>query len=213
MQDMELIALWRSYDRKLEENLRLNRQNAETITLIKIKSLLRSMAPLKIFTVVTGILWVGFLTAVLYGTYHFASPFFWVSILIHVLLLSVVIGIYGYQLVLIYQTDISEALVTTQYRLASLQSTTLLIARLMFIHIPVWCTFCISEKMLQTPVWLSIHLGITIVFFIIAIWLFFNIKIENRDKKWFRMLFSGKDWEPVLKSAEMLKDIKGFNHK
>jgi hypothetical protein len=37
--------------------------------------------------------------------------------------------------------------------------------------------------------------------------LFFNIRIENKDKSWFKLLFSGKEWKPVVESVEMLKQI------
>ena len=211
MQESDMIALWRSFDQKLEENLVLNRQNAAAITLIKIKSLMSSMAPMKIFIIITSILWVTFLSIVLYNTYSFASPFFWVSIFIHVVTLVVVTGIYVYQVVLIFQTDISEALFKTQHRLASLKSSTLFISRLMLLHAPVWTTFSINEKMFSNPVWLIVQGIVTLTFIAGALWLFFNIKYENRDKKWFRFLFSGKEWAPVIKSIEMLKEIEGYN--
>ena len=210
MQESELIALWRSYDQKLEENLTLNRQNAAAITLIKIKSLLRTMAPMKIFVTVTGILWISFLCVVLYQTYSFASPFFWYSILTHVVLLAVVIGIYILQIILIFQTDLSEALMETQRRLASLKGSTLLVSRLMFLHAPVWTTFSIQERMFEHPVWLTLQVATTILFLITALWLFFNIKYENRDKKWFKMIFNGKEWDPVMRSIEMLREIEGY---
>lgn len=210
MEDTELIALWRSYDQKLQESLTLNRQNAADITLIKIKSLVGSMAPMKIFTIMTGMLWVAFLSIVLFSTYSFASPFFWFSMFIHALTVTVVIGIYIYQVILIYQTDISESLFKTQYRLASLKSSTLLIARLMFLHAPVWTTFSIQDKMFENPVWLFSQGIVTLIFFVAAIWLFINIKYENHEKKWFRFIFSGKDWIPVIESMKMLREIDNF---
>jgi hypothetical protein len=45
MEENQLLALWESYDRKLSQNLVLNRQNAEEITKIKVKSLLSEMQP------------------------------------------------------------------------------------------------------------------------------------------------------------------------
>ena len=39
MEENQLLALWESYDRKLSQNLVLNRQNAEEITKIKVKNL------------------------------------------------------------------------------------------------------------------------------------------------------------------------------
>ncbi len=153
MQESELIELWRSYDRKLEENLILNRQNAQAITLIKIKSVVSSMAPIKIFVIVGSTIWLSFVGVVLYRAYVNVSPFFWYSIAIHAIILAFVIGVYIYQLVLIYQTDLGEALFDTQRRLARLKSSTLLIARLMFLHTPIWTTFSIPERIFEHPVW------------------------------------------------------------
>ncbi|SEJ38839.1 hypothetical protein SAMN04487995_4408 [Dyadobacter koreensis] len=210
MEDSELVALWRSFDKRLHDSLILNRQNAAAITLIRIKSLLGSMAPMKIFIIAASLMWATFLSIVLYRTYSFASPFFWISIFIHVVTITVVIGIYIYQVVLIYQTDISEPLFKTQYRLARLKSSTLLIARLMFLHAPVWSTFSISERMFENPFWLMIQLSITTIFVILAIWFFVNINYENRSKKWFRYIFRGKEWDPVIQSMEMLKEIEEY---
>ena len=212
MQESELIALWRSYNQKLEENLVLNRQNASAITLIKIKSLVSSMVPMKIFVIATGSLWVTFLSAVLYRTFDYASPFFWFSIATHVILLAFVIGLYVYQVALIYQTDLGEALLKTQYRLAYLKSSTLWIYKLMFLHAPVWTTFSIQKKMFEHPVWLTVQIITTLVFLVLALWLFFNIKYENRGKKWFKLIFRGKDWDPVIRSMEMLKEIEGYSN-
>ncbi|MCF0049138.1 hypothetical protein LXM25_03645 [Dyadobacter sp. LJ53] len=211
MQESEFITLWRSYGQKLEENLILNRQNAYAITLIKIKSLVGSMVPMKIFVIVLGSIWAAFLSIVLYHTYAYASPIFWFSIAIHVVLLAVVIVINIYQVVLIYQTDLGEALLKTQYRLAYLKSTTLLIYRLMFLHAPIWTTFSIQQKMFEHPTWLAAQVMVTLVFLIVSLWLFSNIKYENHNKKWFKLIFSGKDWDPVMKSLEMLKQVEGYS--
>ncbi|SDD54090.1 hypothetical protein SAMN04487996_101271 [Dyadobacter soli] len=210
MQESELIELWRSYDRKLEENLTLNRQNAAAITLMKIKSVVGSMVPMKIFVIIVSALWLSLVGVVLYRTYDYASPFFWYSIAIHAVILAFVTGVYVYQVVLIYQTDLSEALVATQYRLAQLKGSTLLIARLMFLHAPIWTTFSIQQRMFQHPVWMTVQILFTIVFVVGALWLFFNIRYENREKKWFKFIFRGNQWEPVVKSIEMLREIEQY---
>ena len=51
---------------------------------------------------------------------------------------------------------------------------------------------------------------LTASFSYIAIWLFFNIKYENRDKKWFRLIFEGKEWTPIIKSIELYEEIEEF---
>lgn len=56
----------------------------------------------------------------------------------------------------------------------------------------------------------SVQILATVAFTIIALWLFFNIKYENKDKKWFKVIFIGKEWVPMLKSMELLNDIKVY---
>lgn len=76
MEDREIINSWISYNKKLEESLQLNRKNAEDITKIKIGSLLGSMKPIKVFTILTGIIWVCFVDLLIVNLFAVASPFF-----------------------------------------------------------------------------------------------------------------------------------------
>ena len=212
MEDTEIINLWKSYDKKLEENLLFNKKNAEDITKIKVQSFLSSMKPMKIFIVLFSLLWVGFVDILIFNIFAVASPFFLVSAAIHVLLTKLAIGIYLYQLILIYQVDINEPVLATQEKLVRLRSTTLWISRLLFLQLPVWTTFWWNEVMLRewnVLQWL-ISGSVTLAFAIAAIWLFFNIKFENRDKKWFRLLFTGIEWNPLVKSMELLSQIDEY---
>ena len=212
MEETEIINLWKSYDKKLEENLRFNRKNAEDITKIKVQSFLSSMKPIKIFIVLFSLVWVGFVDILIFNLFTVASPFFLVSAAIHVLLTKLSIGIYLYQLILIYQVDINEPVLATQEKIVRLRSTTLWISRLLFLQLPVWTTFWWNEVMLRewnVIQWL-ISGSVTLAFAIAAIWLFFNIKLENKDKKWFRLLFTGIEWNPLAKSMELLSQIDNY---
>lgn len=214
MENADLINLWKSYDKKLEENLVLNKKNAEDITKLKVQSLLQSMKPLKIFIIFFGILWVVFVDVLIVNFFHIASPFLLVSAVIHVILTKLAIAIYLYQLILIYQADISEPVLATQDKLASLKSSTLWVARLSFLQLPVWTIFYWNKSMLENGnIWLyATQFIVTISLTTLAIWLFFNIKYENRDKKWFRHIISGIEWDPVIKAIELYKDIEEFKH-
>ncbi len=216
MEDTEMISLWKAYDRKLEASLSLNRKIAEDITKIKVKSLLASMQPLKIFAVLAGVLWVLFggslIASLLVSASGHVSPFFLVSAAIQLSVTAVAVAIYAYQLVLIQQVDISQPVMATQGRLANLQSSTLWSARVMFLQLPVWTTFYWNEGMMENGV-TALHLlqvAVTILFTWAAMWLFVNIKYANKDKEWFRMIFNGKEWEPLLKSMEFCVQIEKF---
>jgi hypothetical protein len=52
---------------------------------------------------------------------------------------------------------------------------------------------------------------VTLLFAYAAVWLFFNIKYENRHKKWFRMIFNGKEWSPLMRSMELLRQAGEYN--
>ena len=212
MEETEIINLWKSYDKKLEEYLLFNKKNAEDITKMKVRSFLASMKPLKIFTILVGIVWVGFVDILIINLFPIANPFFLISAGIQVLLTKLAIGIYLYQLILIHQVDISEPILTAQEKLSRLKSSTLWVARLLFLQLPVWTTFYWNETMLENGnVWLyTLQIIVTTSFTYLAIWLFFNIKYENRDKKWFRFIFNGNEWNPVIKSMELLSQINDY---
>lgn len=212
MENSELLQLWQSYDKRLQENLVLSKQNTAEITRMKAQSFLGSMKPVKLFTVLAGLVWVGFMDLVLIHHFGTASPFFLVSMGIQVLLTKLAIGIYLYQLVLLYQTDISEPILGVQERIARLQSSTIRVTRLLFLQLPVWTTFFLTKQtfMYGAAGWLVLQVVVTGLFTYAAIWLFINIRYANRDKKWFRLLFSGKEWDPMLKAMDLLGQVKEY---
>ena len=212
MQESEILNLWKTYNKKLEENLVLNKKNAEEITRIKVKSFLSSMKPLKLFTILVGIMWVVFVDVIIFSQLQDANLFFLLSAGIQVVLTKAAIVIYLYQLILIHQVDISEPVVVTQLRLARLKSTTLWVARLLFLQLPVWTTFYWNQGMLENGnLTLYIIQAITtLAFTYAAVWLFLNIRHENKDQKWFRLIFDGNEWSPVIKSMELMNQLNEF---
>lgn len=212
MQDLDIINLWKNYDEKLEKSLYLNRQNAEEITKMKARTFITSLGAIKLFTMLTGVIWVGILDVLIIDLFLVANPIFLISATLQSLITTLAIGIYVYQFIIIHQYDISEPVVETQRRLAALKSTTLLSARILFIQLPLWTTFYWNETMLENGnIWLYIlQITITASFTFLAIWLFLNIKYENRSKKWFRLIFNKNEWGSVIKSMELLKEIKEY---
>lgn len=211
MDDIEIINLWKSNDKKINENLLLNRKNAEEIMKMKAQSLISSMKPIKTITILFGILWVGLGTVLLGRIYLYnfseANKFFLYSVTIQVGLTAIALFIYLYQLITIHQVNITEPILKTQKKLASLKASTLWVARILFLQLPVWTTFYWNGSMLENGNWFLwiIQSAVTFLFTYVAIWLFFNIKFENRDKKWFRLIFNGKEWTPLMKSIELLE--------
>lgn len=218
MEEIKLKEFWQSTNQKLEMSLHISQQQAEDITHLKVQNFVSSMKPIKIFTILVGILWVGLLGTIVVNLFIFAfpkvNPFFLFSAAIQVVLTTLALIIYIYQLITIYQVDITEPILKTQEKIASLKTTTLWVTRVLFLQLPVWTIFYWNESMLQNGNWfLWIIQGIvTLSFAYVAVWLFFNIKYENKGKKWFRFIFNGKEWTPLMKSMELLKQIDEYKN-
>ncbi len=216
MENTELLSLWKKYNLKMEETIMINHQLTEEITKIKVHHIVSSMKPIKIFTLLIGCVWFVLGAMVLINIYLFAyaetSKFFLFSATIQILLTAFALGLYIYQLMLIYQVDISDAVINTQEKLAKLKSSTLLITRIMILQLPVWTTFWWTENLLRD--WNQVQWIVAGSAFFLAtfaaLWLFLNIRYENRDKRWFKLIFSGKEWTPLLKSMALLEHIDEY---
>jgi hypothetical protein len=216
MNELELKKLWQTTNEKLEESFVINRKNTEEITRMKVYSLLDSMKPIKIFALLVGILWVGIggiaLSSIYLNSFSEANKFFLFSASIQVGFTAIALFIYLYQLITIYQVDITDPIIKTQEKLARLKTTTLLVTRILFLQLPVWTTFWWNETMLTDwgiLQWIM-TLFFTLSFTVIAICLFFNIKYENRNKKWFQLIFNGKEWTPLIKSMELFEQVEEY---
>jgi hypothetical protein len=216
MNELELKELWKNTNDKLEASFVINKKKTDDITRIKIHSILGSMKPIKIFTLLVGILWVCIgviaLSSIYLNSYSEANKFFLFSASIQVGLTAIALFVYLYQLITIYQVDTTDPIIRTQEKLSSLKMSTLWVTRILFLQLPVWTTFWWNETMLKDWGILQwvVTLFFTILFTFIAIWLFFNIKYENRNKKWFQLIFSGKEWTPLMKSMELLEQVEEY---
>jgi len=178
--------------------------------------LLSSMTPLKIFTIIVGMLWVGIGGTIVVNlfvhAYASVSPFFLYSAAFQLLLTAIGIGIYLYQLVLIHQMDITDTLIKTQKRLTQLKSSTLWVARILLLQLPAWTTFYWSMDLIKSGhlPYIFLNSVVTLLAIAVSLWLFINIRYENREKKWFKLIFEGKEWTPVIKAIELHKEIEAF---
>lgn len=214
MQDLELRELWKTSNERVEIGLGTLELHSDEIKGLKLQHYLSSMKPIKIFTIVVGLGWVGIGIPILFNivlnSFEQANKFFLFSAITQVLITLIALIVYIYQLVSIYNINISETVLKTQKDLANLQSSTLWVTRILFLQLPIWTIFYWNETMLQNENWflLGFRAFVTLTFTYLAIWLFLNIKYENNDKKWFKLIFDGKEWTPLMESMKLLKEIE-----
>jgi len=216
MNELELKKLWQATNEKLEKTLALNSINQGEISQLKVVHFISSMKPTKLFALITGIIWVGFGTTFLSHKYLYAfsetNKYFLFSASIQVGLSAIALFVYLHQLITIYQIDITDTILKTQKKLARLKISTLWVTRILFLQLPVWTTFWWTDVMFRewnVVQWL-ITGSFTITFAFAAIWLFVNIRYENRDKKWFKLIFNGKEWTPLIKAMELLEQVEEY---
>lgn len=213
MEPDKILEYWKSYENRLDEVLVLHRGNSLDITRMKMRSMLRSMSPVKVFAITVGIVWVIVVDAFLLAVDQ-ASIFFLVSMTIQSLITKIAIGIYVYQLVLVYKLDVESPVAQTQHRLGKLANSTLLATRILFLQLPLWTTFFLNSQMIENAgsLFIILQSAITLSFTIAAWWLFKNIRWENRNKRWFKLFFSGIEWIPILRSIELSREIELLNN-
>ena len=219
MMELELKNILSNYDKKLNESLVLNTKLSAEITRMKVYSFLDSMKPLKIFTLIVGIIWTAFLTLTVSSILIFtpniselimAQPFFLISLFLYTILHIIAIAIYIYQMVIIQQVDLSEPVLGIQNKISKLKYSTLWVTRILMLQLPLWTIFWWSDTMFREGNSLSLifQIIVALVFFFASIWLFLNIKYENREKKWFQLIFRGKEWTPLQKSMELMNQLE-----
>ena len=212
MDELEIKKLWQTYNKKLAQSLSLNPEIIEERKKMKAKSVLSSAKPIKILAIVVGILWVLFIDMLIIKLFSMEYIFFVFSAGIHSIVTKIAIGIYIYHLILINQIDNSQTVLEVQEKLAQLQTSTLQVTRLLFLQLPVFTTFRLNASMLQNGnvgLWVF-QIAITLLFTFSGIWLFINIRLKNMGKKWFKLIFSEKEWNSVIKAMEFLKQIDEY---
>jgi hypothetical protein len=212
MENIEIINLWKQYDEKLEKTLSLNQKIVAELQQQKVKNALKPARNYKYLAVLNGLVYAGLIVYFLYYLNPFASVFIKVSVAIHLVVTLVAIGMYVRQLVLISEIDRSENVIQMQQKMATLQGSTLKVIGVCFLQLPVFITWGISFELINNnPLgfWL-VYVPIILLFALAGVWLYRNINIKNMDKRWLRIMFYGAEWNSILRSGKLLKEIETF---
>lgn len=219
MEDHQLTSLWKSYEQQLAEarllNLQswvLNLQQFERQQQQKAHQTLNGVIRLKTGLVVAGMLWVALLAFLLVHSLVWSKIFFVVSAASISLITLVAIVVYVQHIVWIKQIKPYHSVTEVQKKLEQVKSSTLQITRILFLQAPFYCCWFVTPAMIASDplAFWFIAFPITAGFAIVSIWLYVNIKPVNVEKKWFRRLFSSKEWTGIVDAAVFLEEIEDF---
>ncbi|HQW83802.1 MAG TPA: hypothetical protein PK987_05045 [Ferruginibacter sp.] len=150
-----------------------------------------------------------------YGN-SFKNPFFSVSVLMIALCNLAAVIIYIKHAVIIKQIDYSNSITVTQNKLTRLQASTFNIGRILWLQLPFYTTFFWSWQMIgnnDIRFWL-IAVPITLVFTLLAIWLYKNLTPKNADKRFIKsFVLSSIEFTSIIKAKKFLNEIEDFKTK
>lgn len=212
MKEEDIFKKWQAYDQRLNESLAINQKLTLEITQLKVHSLLKATSSGKRITILLGIVWALLLLAVSGIGWAAQNPYLGVSMGLMALINFIAIGLYIYQLYLIHQVAVDQSVKLTQNQIARLKGSSLQIPRILFLQLPLWTTFYLTPSTfidVGLLIWL-VQLPITLAFLGLSVWLYNNIQYQNRNEKWFQLLFSGKEWDNILKSQDLIVELDDF---
>jgi hypothetical protein len=207
----EFQQIWKAYDAKLERSLQLNLRLLKDVQTQKMRAELRPLTAAAVVYIVLGILWELLLVLILRLVW--SQPVMAVSFIAFLLCGALAIGGYFKDIMVIRQVSYADNIVDTQKKLAALQSSMVRTLRVMWLQLPFWSTFFISNALIRNggSRFLMIQIPITVLFIIAAIVLYRNITVENWSrKKWVRGLIRGSGFGRVSRAMEHLKEIEDF---
>ena len=214
MNDTDLKYLWQTGNEQIAISQKSDKTSLDNLTKRNVSHFLSSMKPIKIFTLLVGLLWVFGIGYVLIklsiNAYDQVSLYFLYSAYFQVMLTAMAVIIYIIQLSTLYSIDFNKPVVILQKTLIKLKASTLNVTRILILQLPFWTTFYWNESMFENGTLpLFIFQGVvTISFTYLSLWLFFNLKYKNADKWWFKLLLQGKEWEPLITSIDILNDME-----
>ncbi len=212
MENNELQSIWKSYDQKMESMLTLNTEVAVMLTKQKLNQQISRLYLPKWTAVLIGVPYTIVLMAItiiacLAKAYFVALGFGAIA-----LIMAVLLGIHFYQLYLIGQVKSNEEVLSTQEHLSKLRISSFQGLNLAVFQLPFWCVCWVSVDALKESPFLygGINLLVFALLTYLAYWLYQRLSYGHEDSRVRDFFLSGRDWEPIVKSTEILEQIREY---
>ncbi|MEO1514719.1 MAG: hypothetical protein AAFV95_06895 [Bacteroidota bacterium] len=212
MTDKELMNIWKSYDQKMDEMLSLNKTMAYEITKQKLHNTINALRLPKSILLVIGIPYTAIICFIAWIAYQAQA---YIAMLgfgaIGAIMLATISG-YVYHLYLLSKINHAEDIAEVQQSMAKLKISSYNMARLSVGQLPFWSICWMSlEALKQSPI---VYGGINLIAFLLlsalSFYLYQAIHIDNKESRLHKLIFSGREWEPILKSADLLEQLKEY---
>ena len=219
MESMELDNLLQQYQQALNKAQLLNMQSwqlnlkcFENQQGQKARSSLKPVIGIKLFALLLGVLWVGFLGVLVFAV-GWKNPYFSISLSMVILFTILAMAAYTWHLTILLSIKYEDNVLDTQAKIAKLKLSTIQMLRIVILQLPFHCTWFWSPGWVNSydiKFWL-ISFPIFLAFTALTIWLFMQIKPANANKPWLKKFLSlGIEYKNLEMADAMLEEINEF---
>jgi lysylphosphatidylglycerol synthetase-like protein (DUF2156 family) len=216
MENIDIAALWKTQDAKIEQSLALNKQLLKEVISQKAASALQSLIRFKTRGIVAAVIYLIVLGIVLfYAIANYTSALNYFIISLAVIFLINIKALYDYIKHLVWTQNINYdgSITEIQEKLAKLQLSILQHGRVMVLQFPFWTTFYLSNNWFPSSVgwgYIIFQFSFTASFTYLSYWLYKNQTLANADKKWIKTFVAGSGGKSVMEAIKFYKEMDEF---
>ena len=212
MENIELQNIWKSHDQKLENMLTINKEIAVNVSKLKLDKQISRLYLPKWTAILIGVPYTAVLVVITIIAFIAEAYFVAIGFGAIALIMTVILLIYLYQFYLISKIKRDEGVLSTQKTLSQLRISSSKSLHMAIFQLPFWSICWISINGLKdSPL---VYGGVNLVIFVtlsyLSYWIYRKLNDSNGSSKIRDFFYYGSEWDPIIKSAEILEQIKEY---
>lgn len=212
MHNIDLKNIWQSSDAKIDRLLAINKEIAIQMTRQKLNRQISRLFLPKWIMIFLGIPYLMLLLSIATIAFFAKAYLVMIGFAAISLIMIILLLIYFHQLYLVNKVRHTNDVMTTQKQLSKLKLASYNSLNLAIFQLPFWSVCWISLNALKESPF--IYGGVNLLVFIIltytAYWLYSKMHLKNKQSKIRDFFLSGREWEPLMKSSQLLEQIKEY---
>ena len=211
MNENELLTVWGKHNEKLNEVISINKAILRNTLKQNLNSTIGQLRSPYNRTILLGVPYTVVLYILAFIGYTASAPFVFVGFAAIALFMTILLAGYIYQTRLIHQIQSTDEIIQVQENLARLKLSNYRLTRMAIWQLPFWSICWVSLNALKSDPWLYgvVNFGVFIILTSISFYLFRGLSIKNRSSRIYEIFMSGRDWEQINKSHEIIEEIIG----
>lgn len=212
MNELDLMNVWQSYDKKLDQLLEINLQQLKEIKTMKAKSKTDSFKKSHVFVMLLGVVWVSFLGFLLSNSY--GNPYFSISVGLITLFNVFAVALYLRHIIILSQINFSGSITETQSKLVQVYTSYVQVGRVLLLQAPLYCTWWYTEELVQNGglLFWTIQFVIVTLFTGLAVYMFRKLSLKNKSENWVKRTDKFFGSEKLQSAITFLDEIKEFKN-